>query len=41
VRRVEALNERWEKMHQIIAARAAAEEMQAIPGGKTGLVVKR
>jgi hypothetical protein len=40
VRRVEALNERWEKMHQIIAERAAAEEMQAVPGGKTGLVVK-
>jgi hypothetical protein len=40
VRRAERLNQRWEKMHQVIAERAAADEMQAVPGGKTGLVVK-
>jgi flagellar motor switch/type III secretory pathway protein FliN len=40
VRRVEALNDRWEKLHQVIAERARSEEMQGVPGGSTGLVVK-
>ena len=40
VRRVEALNDRWEKLHQVIAERARSENMQGVPGGTTGLVVK-
>ena len=39
-RRLQALNDRWMGMEQIIAARAEDPEMRAIPGGSTGLLVK-
>ena len=39
VNRVKALDRRWEGMKQVVAERAAAPEMQSIPGGKTGLLV--
>lgn len=38
--RVAAANERWRKMQQVIAERADDPEMETIPGGKTGLLVK-
>ncbi len=37
--RVDALNDRWERMQRVIMARA--EEHCAIPGGDTGLLVKQ
>lgn len=37
--RVKALNERWDKMHQVITERAEDPELQDIAGGKTGLLV--
>ena len=40
VRRAERLNQRWEKMHQVLQERAEDPEMHDVPGGKTGLVVK-
>jgi hypothetical protein len=39
--RVRALDERWKAMEQIIAERAHAPEMQDVPGGKTGLLVRK
>lgn len=36
--RVAALNRRWRKLERIIEARAAAPEMQEVPGGDTGLL---
>ncbi len=36
--RVAALNDRWEKLHGVIAARA--KEMAGVPGGDTGLLVR-
>jgi hypothetical protein len=41
VRRIEAMHRRWQKMHQVIAERAADPEMIDVPGGKTGLLVHR
>ncbi len=38
-RRLEALNDRWERGKQVIAERAASEEMVDVPGGKSGLLV--
>src|SRR6187399_566616 len=37
--RIDALDERWRLLQQIIAERAADPDMQHIPGGKTGLLV--
>ncbi|MDE2102873.1 MAG: helix-turn-helix domain-containing protein [Patescibacteria group bacterium] len=39
-RRVDALNERWDQMKQVIGERGADPEMAAVPGGTTGLLVK-
>lgn len=39
--RVDALNERWEKMRQIIAERAEDEDVANVAGGKTGLIIHR
>lgn len=39
--RVDALNQRWEAMQRIIAARAADPSMAEIPGGSTGLLIRR
>jgi hypothetical protein len=39
VRRVDALNSRWLKMHQLIAERA--KSMASVPGGETGLLVRK
>lgn len=37
--RVDALNDRWLKMQQVIEARA--EELAGVPGGDTGLLVRQ
>lgn len=37
--RVDALSDRWNRLHQVIAARA--EDLQAVPGGSTGLLVRQ
>lgn len=39
-RRVDALNERWNKLHQVIEERAEDPSMQDVPGGKTGLITR-
>lgn len=39
--RVAGKQERYDKLRQVIEERGAAEEMQAVPGGTTGLLVKR
>lgn len=39
-RRLRRLNGTWEGLQQIIAERAVAREMQAAPGGKTGLLAR-
>lgn len=38
-RRVKALDDRWRRLHQVIAERGAA--MRGVPGGSTGLLVRR
>jgi hypothetical protein len=38
--RVEALDERWLAMRQVIAERAADPSMQDVPGGKSGLLTR-
>jgi hypothetical protein len=40
-RRVKAMNERWRKLKQIMRERAAAPDMAGVPGGKTGLLVRK
>lgn len=37
--RVDALNDRWDRMRRVIAERADAPETQEVAGGKTGLIV--
>ena len=37
--RVASYNDIWHKMQTVIAERADSSEMQAVPGGKTGLLV--
>ena len=37
--RISALEDIWTRMRQVITERAADPEMQAVPGGKTGLLV--
>lgn len=39
-RRVDSLNDRWDRLRRIIRERAKAPEMQDVPGGKTGLLVR-
>lgn len=39
--RVAQIQRRHDLMNQIVAERAASEEMQSVPGGRTGLMVKR
>lgn len=39
--RVAALQDRWERMKRVIAERAESPEMQDVPGGKTGLLVRQ
>lgn len=39
--RVAALQERWNGMRRVIRERGEAEEMQAVPGGVTGLLVRQ
>ncbi len=39
-RRVDALNDRWRRLRQVIEERAAAAEMQGVPGGTTGLMTR-
>lgn len=38
--RMQRLNRRWEKGHEVIEARAADPAMQNVPGGPTGLLVR-
>ena len=40
VRRMRAYDERWRELQRVIAERAAAPEMQSVPGGKTGLLTR-
>ena len=40
-RRIKALNDRWERMNRIIEERAEDPAMANVPGGKTGLLVRR
>jgi hypothetical protein len=40
-RRVKAQNDRWRKMKRVMRERAAALEMANVPGGKTGLLVRK
>lgn len=39
--RVEALQDRWDRMKRVIAERAEDPRMQDVPGGTTGLLVER
>lgn len=39
--RIASLNDRWEKLHQVIRERGADPSMVDIPGGTTGLVVRQ
>jgi predicted DNA-binding protein (UPF0251 family) len=39
-RRVQAQNDRWKRMQQVIDERASAPEMQTVAGGKAGLMVR-
>jgi hypothetical protein len=38
-RRINALNDRWLRLHSVIEQRAADPAMAAVPGGATGLLV--
>jgi transposase-like protein len=40
-RRVSALQDRWDRMAQVITDRAADPSMRAVPGGATGLLVRQ
>lgn len=39
--RVDALNDRWERMRRVVDERAADPEMQSVAGGRTGLLVHK
>lgn len=39
--RLDALNRRWQLLEQIRQERAADPTMQAVPGGKTGYIIRR
>ena len=41
VRRMRSYDERWRELQRVIAERAAGPAMQSVPGGKTGLLVRR
>lgn len=38
--RIDALNDRWERMQRVIKERAADRSFAKVPGGKTGLLVR-
>lgn len=38
--RVDALNDRWGRLKQVIEERAADPDMEGVPGGRTGLIVR-
>ena len=38
--RVDALNDRWQRMRQVIDERAEDPDMAKVPGGRTGLLVR-
>jgi hypothetical protein len=40
-RRVDALNDRWERLKRIMDERGESGEMAGVPGGGTGLIVKQ
>ena len=40
-RRVARLQDRWDRLDQVVQERAADPQMQDVPGGKTGLLVRR
>jgi hypothetical protein len=40
-RRVKAMNDRWRRLKRVVRERAAAPEMANVPGGKTGLLVRK
>lgn len=40
-RRVASLDDRWSRLHRVITARAEDPEMQGVPGGDTGLLVRK
>lgn len=37
--RIDAYNDRWQRMRKVIGERAKDPEVQEVPGGKTGLIV--
>lgn len=39
--RVDALNDRWNRLRQVLDERGADPTMQAVPGGTTGLLVRQ
>lgn len=39
--RIDAMNDRWHRMQRVIDERGADETMAAIPGGTTGLVLRK
>lgn len=39
--RVDALNDRWLRLKRVVAERATSPEMQGVPGGATGLIVRQ
>lgn len=39
-RRIASVNLRWRKLQQIMDERAASPEMEGVPGGETGLIVR-
>lgn len=39
-RRVNALNDRWDRMQRVIEQRAVDPDLAAVPGGPTGLIVR-
>ena len=39
-RRIERLNQRWNQIQQVIAARSESKVTRDAPGGKTGLVIQ-
>lgn len=39
VKRVQALDDRWNRMKTVIEERAESKEMERVPGGRTGLLV--
>lgn len=38
--RIDAYNDRWQKMQTVITERGLAPDMQQVPGGKTGMILR-